>query len=1045
MKRELLLTRLSIVFCVTSLAFFYRDVAFAVRNEATSLLEAALISLCITALVYGSLVYLLARCGYLRRTATNPVETKNSRRAGMDLPALASPRVCVLIPSYKEEIGVLRQTIVSAALAEFSSRRVVVLIDDPPSKQPDDQAALHRTREMVLDLREQFAAVAQRLREEQYAFSQRSADNTNPLAERDRIAHLYDDVAKWIHALGDQCRIRESTANDHTDKFFAHSVIAAAADAHLTRATLLRVGASDLNDLADEYGRLVGCLDIDISSFERKQYTNLSHAPNKAMNLNSYIGLIGKNWRIKETEHGRQLEQCHASDADFVVPEAKYLLTLDADSLVRPSYLMTLVGIMENDSSIAVAQTPYSAVPGSRNRLERAAGAQTDVQYLVHQGFTAFNATFWVGANALLRLEALRDIQTTVPEHDKVVPVFIQDRTVIEDTGSTIDLVRRGWRLHNHPERLAYSATPPDFGSLIIQRRRWANGGLIILPDLVRHAVSSKGRRPLLREVLMRAHYLCSPALVGVSVLLLLVVPFDSSLQSPWVAASALPYYAAYARDLRRLRYRWRELPQVYALGLMLLPVNLAGVLRSIQQIITGRKSAFGRTPKVEDRTPTPSIHVLFQLALLFAIGVTGARYVLIGHYGLALFCAINLALIVAGLILLLGTRNILSDLVARHDRKRLLERAGSTPPRDKVRITAMDGLRAYAISLVFLVHFLPQFFNGSTTTTLIDFDAFQWSHVSRIEEVIAHYFWASHYGVDLFFLLSGFLIFRLITRPSFSYLGFLRNRFIRLYPGFAIALLVYCLYVSHFWNKTYDWSTVAANLLMLQGVWELGIKPIIVPTWSLTFEWLFYVAFPSVLLLPMARNNVSTGHIAFVGLLLLVTIAPIGPHYIRFLMFLAGAALASLDPAVVRTYLRKVPDLAVLTIYVLANVLFVMQQDYYRFIPVFLVTSSLLVAKVVYGDGLLHRLFCAETLCRLGAVSYSFYLFHPLVIIVVCDHLGALMPPMPQSIRFFVLLVCSFACSAAVASVSYRLVERPYFEWRSTRPSVNMTATANG
>ena len=52
------------------------------------------------------------------------------------------------------------------------------------------------------------------------------------------------------------------------------------------------------------------------------------------------------------------------------------------------------------------------------------------------------------------------------------MPVFITARTVIEDTGSTVDLVARGWRVHNHPERLAYSATPPDFGSLIVQRRR---------------------------------------------------------------------------------------------------------------------------------------------------------------------------------------------------------------------------------------------------------------------------------------------------------------------------------------------------------------------------------------------------------------------------------------------------------------------------------------------------------------------------------------------------------------------------------------------
>ena len=59
-----------------------------------------------------------------------------------------------------------------------------------------------------------------------------------------------------------------------------------------------------------------------------------------------------------------------------------------------------------------MAQTPYSAFPGARGPLERLAGATTDMQYIVHQGFTQHQATYWVGANALLRKAALEDIAT---------------------------------------------------------------------------------------------------------------------------------------------------------------------------------------------------------------------------------------------------------------------------------------------------------------------------------------------------------------------------------------------------------------------------------------------------------------------------------------------------------------------------------------------------------------------------------------------------------------------------------------------------------
>ena len=58
-------------------------------------------------------------------------------------------------------------------------------------------------------------------------------------------------------------------------------------------------------------------------------------------------------------------------------------------------------------------QTPYSAFPGPSTRLERIAGATTDIQHIVHQGLTYFDATFWVGANAVIRKGALEDIVET--------------------------------------------------------------------------------------------------------------------------------------------------------------------------------------------------------------------------------------------------------------------------------------------------------------------------------------------------------------------------------------------------------------------------------------------------------------------------------------------------------------------------------------------------------------------------------------------------------------------------------------------------------
>jgi exopolysaccharide production protein ExoZ len=358
-----------------------------------------------------------------------------------------------------------------------------------------------------------------------------------------------------------------------------------------------------------------------------------------------------------------------------------------------------------------------------------------------------------------------------------------------------------------------------------------------------------------------------------------------------------------------------------------------------------------------------------------------------------------------------------------------------------QARIRGFEGIRAYAVCLVFLVHFLSHYFNGRTGPRQIDFDAYDVTKPAGLVESIAHYFWASHYGVDLFFLLSGFLIFRIISSSDFSYWRFLRDRFARLYPAFFVAVVVYLLYMAKFWDKTFDWRTIASNLLLLNGVWELRIEPIIVPTWSLTFEWLFYILFPAVLLLPGARARVSIRHMALCALLLLAIVLPLGPGYVRFFMFLLGAAFASVSAETIRNWAAQIPDWLAILLYVCGNLVFATDQNWRMFIPIFLVSSSVFVAKVAYGDGVLHRFFCLNALRWIGDISYSFYLFHGLAIVVFCDRVGRYLNGLPELQRFGALLAGSFALSIAIALISYRLFEKPYFD---RKHGANTTANRN-
>ena len=664
-RKETAITSAGIVVCIFSLFLVYRElasIAFAGEElRVLTSLQAISFATLVTLVASGGLVYLFARLGYLWRGANlipQRYELERVYYAGSTVPS-----VCILIPSYKEEIQVMRQTIVAAALAEYPCRRVVVLLDDPPRAHGADLNAIVGARNLVQELHGRFHAAATRFRAELSDFLVRhSGAGCDPRSEIHHVADLYEALADWIDELGLECGKKSSTVFPHTDQFFLEQIILAPAAAHRSRATELRHSAPDLERVEREYRRLAGLLNVTITSFERKQYENLSHAPNKAMNLNSYIGLLGKSFKTVAKCGLPCLEECRSNVADLIVPRADYVLTLDADSFILPDYILKLARIMENDTRIAVAQTPYSAVPGSRNWLERAAGAQTDLQYIVHQGFTFFDATYWVGANALLRYDALLKVRRFVDERGHLIQVFIQDRTVIEDTGSTVDLIRQGWNLQNYPERLAYSATPPDFGSLIIQRRRWANGGLIILADLFRYVVSSTGARPTFSELVMRAYYLCSPAFASIVVLLLLLLP--STLSCKWLLCTALPYYIISGRDLRLYGYSWTDLARVYALGLMLIPVNGAGVFRSVQQILTGRKAAFCRTPKVENRTSIPMLHVVLQFALFATIVAAAVNYFLRHDYYVSLLSGINAAFLLYGVAALIGFGHAWNDLL---------------------------------------------------------------------------------------------------------------------------------------------------------------------------------------------------------------------------------------------------------------------------------------------------------------------------------------------------------------------------------------------
>jgi len=168
--------------------------------------------------------------------------------------------------------------------------------------------------------------------------------------------------------------------------------------------------------------------------------------------------------------------------------------------------------------------------------------------------------------------------------------------------------------------------------------------------------------------------------------------------------------------------------------------------------------------------------------------------------------------------------------------------------------------------------------------------------------------------GVDLFFLLSGFLIYRSARRANFDYGDFLRRRAVRIYPAFLVMLIVYIALslflpnqgkpLGHGWDL---FNSILLNLAFLPGL--VDIKPIVTVAWSLSYEWYFYISLPLILRMCIWSHKKRGMRIALISTAatLYTTVSfltpqlsnalhfPIYRFHVRLVMFLVGAIVCEL------------------------------------------------------------------------------------------------------------------------------------------------------
>ncbi len=360
--------------------------------------------------------------------------------------------------------------------------------------------------------------------------------------------------------------------------------------------------------------------------------------------------------------------------------------------------------------------------------------------------------------------------------------------------------------------------------------------------------------------------------------------------------------------------------------------------------------------------------------------------------------------------------------------------------PTGSGRNNALDGLRGVAVLLTFLVHFnglyLVSFRGGSPD--VIPFAAWH----DPFDKVL---FWLyhSHHGVYIFFVLSGFLICRIVMRAgSFNYGTFLKRRVFRIYPAFLLALAL-CLAISVFLfgSPVPNAGAILGNMVFLNALPAFGVPPLIFNnvTWSLFFEACFYLIFPLVAITARRRGGPPAMFLILGGLATAYLPLAFGLYTEFFLLFFAGALIGLLDARQAEMIDRQIPDELLIVLYLFLTTSFTFGLiDVARFLLLFSAVGALIVLKAAYGTGLISRVLSWNPLVWLGGVSYSFYLLHCVPLFLIINY-APLRWMQAGPVHAGVLGALCLSGAVVLAALSFALTERTFFS--HARPTPGLAA----
>lgn len=314
----------------------------------------------------------------------------------------------------------------------------------------------------------------------------------------------------------------------------------------------------------------------------------------------------------------------------------------------------------------------------------------------------------------------------------------------------------------------------------------------------------------------------------------------------------------------------------------------------------------------------------------------------------------------------------------------------------------------------------------------------------SWMDEWIRPIAYAGFLGVDVFFILSGFVLAyayeRDAVRTGRAYVHFLRKRLARIYPlhVFSLAFLAASTALLGFAGvksgatRLLDTEALVPTLLLTHA-WTLKIWPLWnPPSWSISCEWAAYLAFPAIaFLIARLRSAAQAGRVVVylaLGLAFFyfisgstLTDATDGLARIAF-EFPMGVALYRLRSMSKRPGNSDAYATVALALLIAGAAIYEEGKPAVPAIAFFPGIAAALIYFLACADGFAHRALASRGMRYLGRISFAIYLMHfPMLLIAgaLIRHWG-----LWDAASLIVLATC--VLTLGVSALVYHFVEIP-------------------